>query len=448
MKKIFATAILLSAMLLMAEPVCIGEVCYPSREAAIAAGALPPDGADAGKGALDSAMGKGEPSMKARVAFGYMRPPQFIAFLRGEADSSPFADRSALVVVLLVLLGGMLANLTPCVLPLVPVNVAILLGRGESSRASRLARGFAYGAGMAAAYGALGLAAAFGGMAFGSVQSSAWFNLGVALVFIVLGLGMLDVVNIDFAAMWRRVVSKGRAAPASRPASRGLGGAFLLGAGAAVLAGACVQPILIAMLVYTADGFAAGRWWTISLPFVLGAGMGLPWIFVAGGLSVLPRPGAWMVWVKRGFAVVIFAMAAWYGYLAWTIWSTSNGSPSRGQTLVETGEPRGQTLSTRGQTLSSEPRGQTLEATPQTWGQTLKSAKAEGRPILVDIWATWCKNCLAMEKTTFKDVGALDELSRFTVIRLQAEDMADLAKIPELGGLEIKGIPAFVIFER
>ena len=443
LKKVSAVAVISAAMLLAAEPICIGEVCYPSREAAIAAGALPADGGSAGSGDVanpvaaarpEAVPSQSEKDMKTRVAFGYMRPAQFISFLRGEEEASPLADRSVLVVFLLVLLGGMLANLTPCVLPLVPVNVAILLGRGESTRASRLARGFAYGAGMAAAYGALGLAAAFGGMAFGSVQSSAWFNLGVALVFIVLGLGMLDVVNIDFAAMWRRVVAKGRAAPASRPASRGLGGAFLLGAGAAVLAGACVQPILIAMLVYTADGFAAGRWWTISLPFVLGAGMGLPWIFVAGGLSVLPRPGAWMVWVKRGFAVVIFAMAAWYGYLAWTIWSPSAR------------EPRGQTLSSRGQTLSS--RGQTLEATPQTWGQTLKSAKAEGRPILVDIWATWCKNCLAMEKTTFKDVGALDELSRFTVIRLQAEDMADLVKIPELSGLEIKGIPAFVIFER
>ncbi len=95
-----------------------------------------------------------------------------------------------------------------------------------------------------------------------------------------------------------------------------------------------------------------------------------------------------------------------------------------------------------------ETRGQTLEATPQTWGQTLASARERGRPILVDVWATWCKNCLAMEKSTFKDDGVLGELSKFTVIRLQAEDLADLAKVPELSGLEIKGIPAFVIFER
>ena len=426
MRTLLAAIAIFAAYMLAAEPVCIGEVCYPSREAAIAAGALPMPNGDSAARPEAAPDQVGDSNAKARVAFGYMRPAQFISFLRGEEESSPLADRSVLVVFLLVLLGGMLANLTPCVLPLVPVNVAILLGRGESTRASRLARGFAYGSGMAAAYGALGLAAAFGGMAFGSVQSSAWFNAAAAVVFIVLGLGMLDVVNIDVVAWWRRFFSKGRAAPAHRPASRGLGGAFLLGAGAAVLAGACVQPILMAMLVYTADGFAAGRWWTISLPFVLGAGMGLPWIFVAGGLSVLPRPGAWMVWVKRGFAVVIFAMAAWYGYLAWTIWRPNQ----RGD-------------------IQKEDKVNVVEATPESWRNAFEKARSSiaEKPILVDIWATWCKNCLAMEKTSLRDLEVEKELSRFNVIRLQAEDLSDLAKVPELSGLGIKGIPAFVMFE-
>ena len=437
MRTILAATAIFAAYMLAAEPICIGEVCYPSREAAIAAGALPADKANAdhpataaGDDLLPTDVMHAQP--KVRVAFGYMRPAQFISFLRGEEEASPLADRSVLVVFLLVLLGGMLANLTPCVLPLVPVNVAILLGRGESTRASRLARGFAYGAGMAAAYGALGLAAAFGGMAFGSVQSSAWFNAAAAAVFVVLGLGMLDVVNIDVAVWWRRWVSKGRAAPSPRPSSRGLGGAFLLGAGAAVLAGACVQPILMAMLVYTADGFAAGRWWTISLPFVLGAGMGLPWMFVAGGLSVLPRPGAWMVWVKRGFAIVIFAMAAWYAYIAWTIWRPKQHEDVQGESKVFV-----------------------VEATPETWREAFAKARPQPsgslqdveKPILVDIWATWCKNCLAMEKTTLRAGEVEKELSRFNVIRLQAEDLSDLAKVPELSGLGIKGIPAFVMFE-
>lgn len=351
-----------------------------------------------------------------RMALGYMKPREFLAFLRNEsadADSN-LSDKSILAVILLVLLGGLAANLTPCVLPLVPVNVAILLGREESTRASRIARGCAYGLGMALSYGALGLAAAFGGMAFGTVQSSPWFNVSVAAVFIVLGFAMLGTVNIDPAAIWLRFKQGGRAAaPRGRPSSRGLGGAFLLGAGAAVLAGACVQPILLSVLVYTADGFAAGRAWTISLPFLFGAGMGLPWIFVAAGISVLPRPGAWMVWVKRGFAIVMFAMAAWYGRLGW---------------------------------LGFDAGGRPVEVTSGTWSRSFEAAKAAGKPILVDVWATWCKNCTAMEKETMKDKDVADELKRFTVVRLQIEDADDLDSVAEFRDLDIKGLPAYLIF--
>ena len=84
-----------------------------------------------------------------------------------------------------------------------------------------------------------------------------------------------------------------------------------------------------------------------------------------------------------------------------------------------------------------------------SWRNAFEKARSSiaEKPILVDIWATWCKNCLAIEKTTLRDLEVEKELSRFNVIRLQAEDLSDLAKVPELSGLGIKGIPAFVVFE-
>ena len=113
--------------------------------------------------------------------------------------------------------------------------------------------------------------------------------------------------------------------------------------------------------------------------------------------------------------------------------------------------PQGLTPSTGSgptpQGLTPETKGQTFEATPATWGQTLVSARAAGKPVFVDIWATWCKNCLAMEKSTFKDPEVIKELSKFSVIKLQAEDMAELSKVPELKELDIKGIPAFIILD-
>ena len=67
--------------------------------------------------------------------------------------------------------------------------------------------------------------------------------------------------------------------------------------------------------------------------------------------------------------------------------------------------------------------------------------------MLVDVWATWCKNCLAMEKTTFANADVKKELASYAVVRLQAEDLAAFAALPEFKDLGIKGIPAFIIFE-
>ena len=398
-----------------AEPVCVNGVCYPDEESARAAGAL---GGSSGKNLADlqnllrgaeeantpagvktasveSALPVG--SVSRRLGVGLMGPTEFKAFLTGEPSAADMLGRASVATAfLLVLLGGLLMNLTPCVLPLVPVSLA-LVGRG-------VRRGAAYGIGMTLSYGVLGLAAAFGGLAFGVIQSSPWFNLVVAAVFVILGLATCEVFFIDFSRFRPRPMSGGAAA-----GKGGILAPFLLGAGTAVLAGACVAPILLATLVLTAKWFAAGRVWSVALPFVLGAGMGLPWPFITAGLSVLPKPGAWMRWVNRAFAVLLFGMAAWYGWLAW------GGFAAPGAAVP---------------TAPAE----TADADP-------------ARPRLVIVGAPWCKNCTAMERTTLKDPSVVEALSRFNVTHVEINTFADLANYPELDGLDVKGVPAYVVIE-
>ena len=444
------TAIVVVAGLLAwtcsARPVCIGETCYLSEEDARKAGvseekikkALESGGhdeaqvqisaeltlikaGDAPQSPVDDATVKkpvaappvGVP-LKPRVAFGYMDAPRFLAFLSRETESADaresakpqsenakdsanvLANASVVMVFLLVLLGGLAMNLTPCVLPLVPVSL-VLVGRGW-------ARGAAYGLGMALSYGALGLAATFGGLMFGTIQSNPWFNLAVAVVFLVLALAASGVFFIDFSKFRPRPKPGGGAS-----AQGGLLGPFVLGAGTAVLAGACVAPILIATLLQTATWVGEGRTWAVVLPFVLGAGMGLPWPFAAAGMKVLPKPGAWMPWVNRVFAVLMFGMALWYGWNAWTSWQA--------------------------------------KSFVSKWRQAFAEARATGKPVFVDVWATWCKNCLEMERTTFKDADVQKKLEDYAVIRLQAENPNELKELPEFKGLNVMGLPAFVVFE-
>lgn len=338
----------------------------------------------------------------AGLAQGKMGVDEFLAFLDGAA-ADPFAGMTLGAVFVAAVLGGLAMNLTPCVLPMVPINLMVI---GKSAL-----RGALYGLGIALAYGALGLAAAFGGLAFGTIQGNPWFNAGIAVLFVVLALALMDVFFLDFSKR------RGAAAGAKGRMLPGLF-AFFMGAVSAVLAGACVAPILIAVLLLTAKLSAQGNTAALALPFALGLGMALPWPFAGAGLQVLPKPGAWMKWVNKAFGIVVLGFAAWYGYLAYKGFNPQQASEA------------------------AVAHGGALEATPATFEATLATAK---RPVLVDCWATWCKNCKAMERTTLKDKRVAKKLEGWTVIRLQAEDMEELQRLPSFS--EVQGLPAFLVFD-
>ena len=337
-------------------------------------------------------------SSSPRIAQGYMRAEEFVAFLEGkEVDS--LAGHGLWLMLLLVLLGGLAMNLTPCVLPMVPINLMII---GRSAK-----RGLAYGLGIALAYGLLGVGAAVGGLAFGDIQGSPWFNAAVAVVFAGLALALFDVWFVDFS----RFRPTFQTSQTSKPSK--LIFPFLMGSLSAVLAGACVAPVLISVLLLTTDLVAKGNGLAILLPFVMGIGMALPWPFAGAGMKVLPKPGAWMKWVNRVFGVVVLGFAAYYGQLAIRGWTGAD---------VNYGKIR------------DEVRIQDLETFV---------VKRKG-PLLVDCWATWCKNCAAMD-AVMTDEKVRRALEPFEVVHVQAEDISELRKVK--GFETIRGLPAFVIFE-
>ena len=253
-------------------------------------------------------------------ASGYMRAGALIRFMdnwkgavkeRDGRDNIP-ANRGWLLTILLIIAGGLALNLTPCVLPMIPITLAVIgAGANAGSRKRGFALGGAYGLAMAAVYGALGLVVVLTGSRFGALNASPWFNVVIALLFVVLSLGMFGVFNIDLT---RFQAGAGSGAPSGRG---GLLLAFGIGAVGALLAGACVAPVVISVLLLSGDLYARGVSLGLALPFLLGAAMGLPWPFAGAGLSFLPRPGKWMVWVKNGFGVIIFCFAVYYGTLAY-----------------------------------------------------------------------------------------------------------------------------------
>ena len=346
-------------------------------------------------------------------AAGYLDRDKFLAFLTSGSSAvatttpSP-SEAFSWTLVLVFLLGGLLLNLTPCVLPMIPVNLAII---GAGARAGSPRRGFllggTYGLGMALAYGALGLIVVLTGAKFGALNASPWFNAIIAVVFIILALGMFDVIQVDFS----RFQGNLGAPNATRRGTFGL--AFTMGIVAALLAGACVAPVVLTVLLLAGNLYSQGQPLGLLLPFVLGVGMALPWPIAGAGLSFLPKPGDWMTKVKYAFGILILVLAGYYGFEAYRLFRPASG----------------------GNTSAAD------------FAHQLAVARAAGKPVFIDFWATWCKNCEAMEATTFKDAEVQQRLAAFTVIKYQAEQPNDEPAKAILDRYGAVGLPAYVVLK-
>ena len=363
---------------------------------------------------------------------GYLNRNDFLSFLDKSQSlhatvDDPLARFKSLGPIgtsIFILLGGIGLNLTPCVLPLIPINLSII---GAGTRARSRKRGFvlgaSYGAGMAIVYGALGLIVVLTGAKFGTLNSSIWFNVGIAVVFVALSLGMFDLIHIDAS----RVPGSGNTEMIYK--NRGYGQtvfAFVLGVVAALLAGACVAPVVISVLLLSASLYAKGLLAGLLLPFLLGLGMALPWPFAGAGLQFLPKPGKWMKWIKHGFGVLILVFAFYYGHLAFKLYT------SKGESMSLTAAPGGSLAK------SDDHAGESLQ-------EKLKEARTKHLPVFIDFAASWCKNCTAMDETVFNASVVTQRLADFIVVRFQAERPNESPAKEVLDRFGVVGLPTYVV---
>jgi thiol:disulfide interchange protein DsbD len=358
------------------------------------------------------------------TAAGSLNTADFLRFIdnaeKGVTEQGWFEGRGPLAIVLLVLIGGLALNLTPCVLPMIPINLAIIgAGAQSGSRVRGLLLGATYGGAMALVYGALGLVVILTAGTFGSINASPWFNASIAALFVVLGLAMFDVFTIDFSSVSSRLHlgESGRGTFVL---------AFTMGAVAALLAGACVAPVVIQVLLLSSNLYAAGTTVALALPFFLGAGMAIPWPIAGAGIAALPRPGAWMVRVKQAFGVFIIGTAVYYGYTAYGLFASRWVDPAEVASSVEEKLKEGW--------YASLPAG-------------IAAAEKEGKPVLIDFWATWCKNCLLMDRTTLKDERVNAALASYVKIKFQAEDPEQSPAKEAMDHFNAVGLPTYVILK-
>lgn len=205
---------------------------------------------------------------------------------------------------------GVLTSLNPCIYPMIPITAAIVGGQevGDASRKRMrpVLLTLTYVLGLAGVYSVLGVIAGLTGTLFGSVSTNPWLYFAMANLLVLAALMMFDVLPVPVPTAWtQRAAAAGTAGRFS--------GAFVMGAVSGLVAAPCGAPVMAAVLTWvtTTKSGAMGFVYLFSFSLGMCALLVLVGIF-SGTLARLPRSGVWMTWVKRGFGVLMLAVAEYY----------------------------------------------------------------------------------------------------------------------------------------
>lgn len=364
------------------------------------------------------------------------------------------------------LLIGVGVAFTPCVLPMYPLISGIVLGgKQRLSTARALWLAFVYVQGMALTYTALGLVVAAAGLPFQAALQHPWVLIGLSLMFVLLALSMFGLFTLQLpSALQTRLTLMSNRQRGGSP-----GGVFTMGAIAGLICSPCTTAPLSAILLYIAQ--SGNLWLGGGTLYLYALGMGLPLILVTVfGNRLLPKSGPWMETVKIAFGFVILALPVFLlervvGEL-WglRLWAALGVAFFSWAFIVTLGNKRSwvrvlQILLLAGAVISARPLQDWAFGTTITQSGAHLSfsrvanvneldaalASAQGKPVMLDLYADWCVACKEFEKYTFSDPRVQRELQN--TVLLQADVTANNTQDRELlQHLQVLGLPTILFF--
>ena len=376
-----------------------------------------------------------------------------------------------LLILLGAVLGGLVLNLMPCVLPILSLKALGLAGSGESTTKAR-AHALWYTAGVLTTFAVIGLgvlALRAGGQALGwGFQLQQPLFVGF-LVYIMLAIGLM--LSGVFSIGGGLANIGGGLAAKSGPA-----GDFFTGVLAVVVASPCTAPFMGAALAFA---FAAPPALALAVFLMLGLGLALPFIaigFVPAFARMLPKPGAWMEGFKQFMAFPMYLTAVW---LAWVL-ARQRGADAVGlllagavllamalwwlERLRHRQRPVARTFAIAVLLLSLAPLLliQRIEvpardgsATESVNGSVAYSAehlaalRNEGRVVFVNMTADWCVTCKANERRVLAGDFFREALAEVDGIYMRGDwtnvDPAITAFLEAHGAV---GVPLYVVYPR
>ena len=193
---------------------------------------------------------------------------------------------------------------TPCVLPMLPLLSAIVIGQNQRPNMWRaFALSFVYVQGMALTYTLLGLIVAAIGLPFQVALQHPYVMIGLSIIFVLLALSMFGIFTLQLPSSLQTKLSL----LSQQQKAGAFGGVFLMGMIAGLVASPCTSAPLSGALLYVAQ---SGDLFTGAITlYLLALGMGVPLILITlFGNKILPKSGMWMETVKKLFGFVMLAL--------------------------------------------------------------------------------------------------------------------------------------------
>ncbi|MEQ9723762.1 protein-disulfide reductase DsbD [Yersinia alsatica] len=378
-----------------------------------------------------------------------------------EPAELPFSPLWALLI-------GIGIAFTPCVLPMYPLISAIILGREKPHSQRRiLLLAVVYVQGMALTYTLLGLVVAAAGLQFQAALQHPYVLIGLSILFVLLALSMFGLYSLQLpSSLQTRLVQW-----SSTQRGGSLAGVFAMGALAGLICSPCTTAPLSAILLYIAQSgnMLAGG----GTLYLYALGMGIPLVIVTlFGNKLLPRSGPWMQYVKEAFGFVILALPVFllervlgdvWGLRLWSLlaiaffgWAFVLSLKAHSgwarvcqllllAALLIAARPL-QDWAFGSNTQQSEIKHLAFKQVADLPQLQAALAQAQGKPVMLDLYADWCVACKEFEKYTFSDEQVQRQLAN--TVLLQADVTANSAEHAALlKQLNVLGLPTILFFD-
>ena len=361
---------------------------------------------------------------------------------------------------------------TPCVLPMLPLLSAIVIGQNQRPNMWRaFALSFVYVQGMALTYTLLGLIVAAIGLPFQVALQHPYVMIGLSIIFVLLALSMFGVFTLQLPSSLQTKLSL----LSQQQKAGAFGGVFLMGMIAGLVASPCTSAPLSGALLYVAQ---SGDLFTGAITlYLLALGMGVPLILITlFGNKILPKSGMWMETVKKLFGFVMLALpvflisrilpdewtprlwamlgTAFFIWFAFQMPKNGTGWVFRILFLVAamiSVKP----LQTWVWGESQAPSAVENKAVSHVEFKKVKSeaelqqALAENNKplVMLDLYADWCVACKEFEKETFSDPSVQKAFGDMLLLQVNMtknseENRALMAKY------KVLGLPTILFFNR